>query len=75
VNGFIDHLYTRFERTSNYSAIANLYNSQIATAPVKNFPACCVFISHSLATAFITEDSSTSALTPFPAGHHFTTEL
>jgi hypothetical protein len=32
VNWFIDNLYTRLGTTSNYSAIANLHNSEIATA-------------------------------------------
>jgi hypothetical protein len=34
------HLYTWLETTSNYSATANLHNSQITTAPDKPFPAC-----------------------------------
>jgi hypothetical protein len=34
-NGFIDQLYTRLVSTSNYSATANLHNSQITTAPAK----------------------------------------
>jgi hypothetical protein len=49
--GFIDHLYTSHEITRNYSAIANLHNSQFTTAPTKSFKACCVFTSRSLATA------------------------
>jgi hypothetical protein len=49
--GFIDHLYTRLGTTSNYSATANLHNSQITSAPAKPFPACCVFTSRSLVTA------------------------
>jgi hypothetical protein len=35
----------------HYSAVANLHNSQITTAPAKHFPACCAFTSHSLAVA------------------------
>jgi hypothetical protein len=61
-NGFIDHLYTRLGTARNYSAIANLYNSQIATAHAKPFPACSVFTSRSLATASNSGDSSASAL-------------
>jgi hypothetical protein len=38
VNGFIDHLYTRLLITSNYSATANLHNSQITAAITKPFP-------------------------------------
>jgi hypothetical protein len=38
--GFIDHFYTLLWITSNYSATANLHNSQITTAPAKPFPAC-----------------------------------
>jgi hypothetical protein len=60
VNGFIDHLYTQFGTISNYSTIAYLHNSQITTAPSKPFPACCVFISHSLATASNKGESSAS---------------
>jgi hypothetical protein len=37
VNGFIDHLYTQLGTTSNYSATANIHNSQIITAPAKSF--------------------------------------
>jgi hypothetical protein len=40
VSGFTDHLYTQLGTTSNYSAIANLQNSQITTASAKPFPAC-----------------------------------
>jgi hypothetical protein len=36
-NGFIDHLYTRFGTTSNYSVTANLLNSEITTEPAKPF--------------------------------------
>jgi hypothetical protein len=46
--------------TSNYSATANLHNSQIITAPAKPFPACCAFTSHSLATASKSGNSSAS---------------
>jgi hypothetical protein len=35
--GFVDHLCTQFRTTSNYSAIANLYNSQITRATAKLF--------------------------------------
>jgi hypothetical protein len=41
-------------------AIANFHDSQITTAPDKNFPACCVFTSRSLATASNRGDSSGS---------------
>jgi hypothetical protein len=41
--------------TNNYSAIANLHNSQITTSPTDPFPACCVFTSRSLATALTVE--------------------
>jgi hypothetical protein len=59
-NGFIDHLHIRLGTTSNYTATANLHNSQITTGPAKLFPACCVFTSRSLTTASNTGDSSTS---------------
>jgi hypothetical protein len=37
VNGFIDYLYSQVVTITNYSATANLYNSQITTAPTKTF--------------------------------------
>jgi hypothetical protein len=36
-DGFIDRLFTRLGTTSNYSATANLHNSQTITAPAKPF--------------------------------------
>jgi hypothetical protein len=60
VTRFTDHVHTRLGTTSNYSATANLHNSQITTAPAKPFPACCVFTSSSLATASNSGDSSAS---------------
>jgi hypothetical protein len=60
VNAFIDHLYTRLGTTSNYSATANLHNSQITTALAIPFPAFCVFTSCSLATASNSGHSSAS---------------
>jgi hypothetical protein len=60
VHGFIDHLYTPLGTTSNYSATANLHNSQNATAPEKLLPACCAFTSRSLAMACNHGDSSAS---------------
>jgi hypothetical protein len=47
--------------TSNYSATANLQNSQIIKTPAKFFPVCCVFISCSLATASNSGDLSASS--------------
>jgi hypothetical protein len=46
---------SRLIGTSNYSATANLHNSQITTATAKPFPACCVFTSRSLAKALTVE--------------------
>jgi hypothetical protein len=60
VNEFIYHLYTRLRTTSNYSATTNLHNSQITKESAKPFPACSVFTSRSLATAFKSGDSSAS---------------
>jgi hypothetical protein len=57
---FIDHLYKRLVRTSNYSATANLHNSQISISHAKPFPACYVLTSRSLATASNSGDSSAS---------------
>jgi hypothetical protein len=51
------NLYTRLGRTSNRSAIFNLRNSQITTAPAMSFPACSVFTSRFLATAANSGDS------------------
>jgi hypothetical protein len=58
VNGFIEKFYTPLGTTSNYSSTANRHNSQITTVPAKPFPACCVFISRSLALASNSGDSS-----------------
>jgi hypothetical protein len=60
VNRFIDHLYTPLGTTSTYYAIADSHTLKITTAPAKHFPACCVFTSHSLATASNSGDSSAS---------------
>jgi hypothetical protein len=61
VNRFIDNSQTRHGTSiSNYSAIANLCNSQITTAPAKHFPAYFVFTSRSLATASDNRNSSAS---------------
>jgi hypothetical protein len=80
VNGFTDHLHTRPGITSNYSATANLHNSQMTTAPAKPFPACCVSTSRSLAMASNSGDSSDSrsrVLSPQPPMQNWTelTEL
>jgi hypothetical protein len=37
VNGFIDHLYTPLETTSDYSSSANFQTLQITTANAKPF--------------------------------------
>jgi hypothetical protein len=44
--------------TCNYSATANLHNSQITTAPAKSSPYCYVFTRLSLATTSSSENSS-----------------
>jgi hypothetical protein len=49
----------------NYSTTANDHNSQITTAPVKHFPACCDCTSRSPITAYNSGDSSASALKSF----------
>jgi hypothetical protein len=54
------YTHTRLGTTSSYSATANLYSSQITKATAKSFPACCVFISRSPATASNSGDSSAS---------------
>jgi hypothetical protein len=46
---------TPLRTTSNYSATADLHNSQITTEPAKLFPACCVFTNRSLAAALTVE--------------------
>jgi hypothetical protein len=57
---FIDHFNTPLVTTLNYNATANIHDSQITTAPDNTFPACCIFISRSLATASNSEGSSAS---------------
>jgi hypothetical protein len=57
VNGFINHLHTPLETTSNYSAIANLHTLKITTAPAKSFSNLLVFIGHYLTTASNSGDS------------------
>jgi hypothetical protein len=66
--GFIDLLYTRLGNTSNYSATANLYNSQITTAPANPFSARSVFTSSCLVTASNNGYSSCSMLKSFLNG-------
>jgi hypothetical protein len=58
---------TRLGTTSNYSATANLRNSQFNIPPAKLFPACCVFTSRSLATASNSGDSSASRSQALPS--------
>jgi hypothetical protein len=58
---FTDHLLqSRLGTASDYSATADLHNSQITTAPATSFPACCVLTSRSLATAFNSGNFSAS---------------
>jgi hypothetical protein len=56
----LTNLYTPLGTISNYSATANLHNSQITTALAKHFPACYVLTRRSLATASNREDFSAS---------------
>jgi hypothetical protein len=60
VNGFIDRLYTRLGSTSTYSATAKLHIHKSPQHTLSPFPACCVFTSRSLATAYNSGDSSAS---------------
>jgi hypothetical protein len=60
--GFIDLLYTRLRTRTNYSAIANLHNSQITIAFTNPFPVCYLFNSCSLITASNSGNSSASVL-------------
>jgi hypothetical protein len=48
--GFTDHLYTQLQNTNNYSATANLQNSQITIETAKPFPVYFVLTSRVLAT-------------------------
>jgi hypothetical protein len=66
--GFIDHLYTQLGTESNYSATANLHNSQITTASANPFPACYVFTGLSQATASNNGETSATALKCFLNG-------
>jgi hypothetical protein len=56
----LTHLYIPLGTAGNYSATANLHNSQITTATAKPSPACSVFNSRSLASASNSEDSLAS---------------
>jgi hypothetical protein len=67
MTGFIDHMYTPLETTSNYSATAYLHNSQITTGPAKLFVAYYIFTIRSLATASNSRDSSSSGAQIFPS--------
>jgi hypothetical protein len=72
---FIDHLPTQLETTSNYSAIANIHILKTTAGDSESSPACSIFSSHFLVTASNSGRSPASALTPFPSGHRFTTEV
>jgi hypothetical protein len=56
-------------RKYNYSATANLHNSQMIRAHAKRFPACCVFTSRSLATASNSGHSFTRSGSIFTDSH------
>jgi hypothetical protein len=60
-------LLTPFRTTSDYSATADLHNSQITTASAKLFLARYVLTSHSLATASNIGDSSAFPAHVFPS--------
>jgi hypothetical protein len=66
VNGYTDHTRT----TRNYSATANLHNSQITNL----LPACCVFNSRSQAAASNNADSSASRAHVVTSGEYPATE-
>jgi hypothetical protein len=51
VKGFTIHVYTRLGSKSNYSATANLHESQIITASSKPFPPCYALTNSSQETA------------------------
>jgi hypothetical protein len=67
VNGFIEHLHTPLGTTSKYSAIADLHTLHITIAHAKP-QFFLVFPSRCLVPALNNRDSSTSVLTPLPAG-------
>jgi hypothetical protein len=52
--------YTRDLELQAITALSLMYTLKIITEPAKPFPACCVFISRSLATASNSGDSSAS---------------
>jgi hypothetical protein len=60
VNGFTKHLYTRLGSTSNYSATADLHNSQITTAPAKPFSSLLCLHEPFPSNGFNSGDSSAS---------------
>jgi hypothetical protein len=75
MNGFIDHFKTRLGTASNYSATANLHNSQITTASAEPFLARCVFTSRSLVKASNSGDSSASRTQILSSQTLYTTDL
>jgi hypothetical protein len=60
MNWFIDYLNIPLWTTSTYNIITDFHTSQITTAPIKPFPRCCIFASHSLVTVPNSGDSSAS---------------
>jgi hypothetical protein len=64
VNGFIDHLYTRFGIT--HAAIADLHALQITRAQVNS--SLSAFPSRLLVTDLNNRDSSATVVMPLPAG-------
>jgi hypothetical protein len=64
VIGFIDYL--QIVTTSNFSAIANSHTLQFTTRHTKYFPACGVFTSRFLVTAFNSGSSSYSGFPNYP---------
>jgi hypothetical protein len=65
--GFIALIHSRLVTTSNYSATANLHNSQFTTTPAMPFPARCVFNNRSLAPTSNSGDSSASRAHALPS--------
>jgi hypothetical protein len=73
--GFIDQFSSRLVTTYNYSAFTNLHTLQITRAHAKSYPACSVFTSSCLATAYNNVYSSASKLRSFLNGGSLPTEL
>jgi hypothetical protein len=73
--GFIDHLYTSLETTSNYSAVAKLHNHRSLLLFLSLFPAFCVFSRCALVWLLTVEVLQLPALMSLLSGEYPEIEL